>query len=121
MTSDFRLPASDFEKQKKQTAMNIIIKHIELIERIDQLIRMQATGSPGALASKLGISRTQVYRLIDIMKDLNAPVEYNIGIQSFVYAEMVRFKFGFEQEELNEEEAKSIYGGKYFKKIQFLC
>ena len=58
--------------------MNIVIKHIELIERIDRLIRMEATGNPVTLASKLGISRAQTYRVIDIMKDLNAPISYDI-------------------------------------------
>ncbi|GAA4272869.1 hypothetical protein U6A24_06275 [Aquimarina gracilis] len=96
--------------------MNIVIKHIELIERIDQLIRLQATGSPGALASKLGISKTQVYRLIDIMKDLNAPIIYKIGLQSFIYEEEVRFRFGFVTKDLDAKEVRSIYGGNFIEK-----
>ncbi len=94
--------------------MNIIIKQIELIERIDQLIRLHATGSPVELASKLKISRAQTYRIIDIMKDLNAPIEYDFTIQSFVYVKEVGFKFGFYTKELNNLEIKSISGGKYF-------
>ena len=75
--------------------MNIIIKQIELIERIDQLIRLQATGPPEDLAYRLGISKTKLYRIINTMKTLNAPIEYDITIQSFVYAEAVGFTFGF--------------------------
>ncbi len=75
--------------------MNIIIKQIELIERIDQLIRLQATGTPEDLAYRLGISKTKLYRIINTMKTLNAPIEYDITIQSFVYAEAVGFTFGF--------------------------
>jgi predicted DNA-binding transcriptional regulator YafY len=75
--------------------MNSIIKQIELIERIDQLIRLQATGSPEELIFKLGISKTKLYRIINTMKSLNAPVEYDITLQSFVYAEPVDFTFGF--------------------------
>ncbi|WP_109852613.1 DNA-binding protein [Aquimarina sp. AU58] len=75
--------------------MNSIIKQIELIERIDQLIRLQATGSPEELSSKLGISKTKLYRIINTMKSLNAPIEYDITVQSFVYAELVDFTFGF--------------------------
>ena len=75
--------------------MNVIIKHIELMERIDQLIRLQATGNPLELASRLGISRTKLYRTLNTMKALNAPVEYDIALQSFVYAEAGGFKFGF--------------------------
>ena len=75
--------------------MNSIIKQIKLIERIDQLIRLQATGSPEELSSKLGISKTKLYRIINTMKSLNAPIEYDITVQSFVYAELVDFTFGF--------------------------
>jgi hypothetical protein len=75
--------------------MGIIIKHIEIIERIDQLIRLQATGSPEKFASRLGISKTKLYRVIDIMKQLNAPIQYDVAIQSFIYVEDVGFQFGF--------------------------
>ena len=75
--------------------MNIIIKQIELIERVDQLIRLQATGSPDDLAYRLGVSKTKLYRIINTMKSLGAPIEYDIAIQSFVYAEAVGFTFGF--------------------------
>ncbi len=81
--------------------MNVIIKQIELIDRIDQLIRMQATGNPIELASRLGISKTKLYRIINTMKALNAPVEYDIALESFVYAEAVGFKFGFFTKEVN--------------------
>lgn len=75
--------------------MNVTIKHIKLIERTDQLIRLQATGTPSELAYKLGISKTKLYRMINTMKSLNAPIEYNDRIQSFVYEKVVGFKFGF--------------------------
>jgi len=75
--------------------MNIIMKQIELIERIDQLVRMQATGSAEDLASRLNISKTKVYRAINTMRDLNAPVVYDMTIQSFVYENEVGFRFGF--------------------------
>ncbi|WP_128755371.1 HTH domain-containing protein [Aquimarina sediminis] len=93
--------------------MNIIIKHIELIERIDQLIRLQATGSPEKLASRLGISRAKVYRLIDTMKELNAPVAYDFACQSFIYTKNVHYRFGFIDSELDHNEIRSINGGSY--------
>ena len=98
---------------QKQIVMNIIIKHIELIERIDRLIHLQATGSPVELASKLKISRAQIYRIIDIMKELNAPIEYDFTIQSFVYAEHVNFRFGFYATDSNVGENKSVNGIRY--------
>ncbi|TSE03811.1 hypothetical protein [Aquimarina algiphila] len=75
--------------------MNLIIRHVEIMERIDQLIRLQATGSPEDCSARLGISKTKLYRIIGVMKNLNAPIEYDFSIQSYVYVEEVGFKFGF--------------------------
>ncbi|MEW7289741.1 hypothetical protein [Aquimarina sp. 2304DJ70-9] len=84
--------------------MNVIIKQIKLIERIDQLIRMQATGSPDELAYRLGISKTKLYRIIKVMKQLDAPIEYDFSIQSFVYEQAVGFTIGFFTRELPSNE-----------------
>ncbi len=75
--------------------MNIIIQQLTLIERVDQLIRMQATGTPIELASRLRISKTKLYRIINTMKALNAPVVYDVALQSYIYEEAVGFRFGF--------------------------
>ena len=75
--------------------MNIIIKQIKLIERIDKLVRLQATGTPDQFATKLGISKTKLYRIIKTMKGLNAPLKYNPSKQSFVYNKPVSFNCGF--------------------------
>ena len=75
--------------------MHTVIKHIELIKRIDQLIRLQATGTSETLACRLNISRTKLYRLLDMMKSLNAPIHYDPTLQSFVYTEPVGFQIGF--------------------------
>lgn len=83
--------------------MSAIIKQIELIKRMDQLIRIQATGTPVALAIKLGISKTKVYRLIHIMRALDAPIEYSYAAQSFVYEEEVKFRFGFVSKGFNQK------------------
>ncbi|EZH74896.1 hypothetical protein ATO12_09150 [Aquimarina atlantica] len=101
--------------------MNIIIKQIEMIERIDRLIRLQATGTPVELASRLGMSRAQTYRIIDIMKELNAPITYDFTIQSFVYEESVGFKFGFYTKELDATEIRSVSGGNSFERLQYLA
>ncbi|TSE08130.1 HTH domain-containing protein [Aquimarina algiphila] len=75
--------------------MSTLIKQIEFIEYLDQLIRLKATGTPEALAYRLGVSKTKVYRLINIIRELNAPIEYDFSIQSYVYETEVSFKFGF--------------------------
>lgn len=91
--------------------MNKLLQQIELIERIDQLIRLQATGNPNEFARNMDISKASLYRLIDTMKELGAPIEYNITTRSFVYAGHVNFLCGFYLKELSQSEAKKINGG----------
>ncbi|KZS39570.1 hypothetical protein AWE51_07910 [Aquimarina aggregata] len=90
--------------------MNILIKQIELIDRIDQLIRLQATGTPESLAHRLGVSKTKLYRIINIMKDLNAPILYDVAIQSFVYEAAVGFQFGFYDKETSTRGVNPFVG-----------
>ncbi|PKV48447.1 hypothetical protein ATE84_0446 [Aquimarina sp. MAR_2010_214] len=75
--------------------MKIITKYIKIIERMDQLIRLQATGPPEDFASRLCLSKTKFYRMLKLMKKLDAPIIYDIDIKSFVYEEPVGFSFGF--------------------------
>ncbi|TSE10104.1 MULTISPECIES: HTH domain-containing protein [Aquimarina] len=101
--------------------MTTILKQIELIERIDQLIRMEATGTAIDLANRLGVSRATLYRIIEMMKELNAPIEYDFTVQSFVYAEAVGFRFGFYVKDLPFNEMRSVSGGNSFQKLHFLA
>ncbi len=75
--------------------MRIILKQLELIERVDQLIRLQATGSATEFASKLAISKTSLYRVFRIMKTLNGAIVYDTVLQSYRYVEEVQFSCGF--------------------------
>ncbi|PKV50836.1 hypothetical protein ATE84_2903 [Aquimarina sp. MAR_2010_214] len=75
-----------------------LIKQLRLIERVDQLTRLKATGTPNKLASRLEISKTTLYRLITAMRDMDAPICYDDKLQSFVYEEKVAFTFGFHSE-----------------------
>ncbi len=90
--------------------MNVIIKHVELMNRIDQLIRLKATGNPVELAERLEISKTKLYRIINIMKELNAPLEYDIVEHSYIYVKDVGFKFGFFIKERGTKELRSSAG-----------
>ncbi len=75
--------------------MNTLLKQIRIIQRVDQLIRLQATGTASALALKLGISKTSLYRIFKTMKALDAPVVYDPLQQRYRYLEDVRFNCGF--------------------------
>lgn len=58
---------------------------IEVVKRIDQLIRIKATGTSRELAKRLGISKTTVYEIIEIMKFMGADIDYCNKQRSFFY------------------------------------
>lgn len=72
-----------------------MIKQIERIDWLHNLIRLKATGSPKECARKLKISERQLYRLIDLMKELGAPVYFDIHCEAYCYEYEVEWSFGF--------------------------
>jgi hypothetical protein len=86
---------------------------LNLIERVDQLIRLKATGTADDLAKKLGISRRNVYLIIDVMKSMDAPILYDIYKKIFYYEYDCELSIGFiEKEKIKGGEAKFL---NYFK------
>ncbi len=69
------------------------------LQRIDQLIRLKATRSPKSFACRLGISEATLYRDIEYMKQLGAPICFDSYRDSYVYTQAGRFLMGFVEEE----------------------
>jgi len=90
-----------------------VIDKLYQIERIDNLIRRKATGSPKDLASRLGVSERTIYDCIDLMKSMDAPIYYCRHSQSYCYDNPVRFSFGFESP---RSQTQSIFGGSRFNR-----
>ena len=95
----------------------VIVK--ELIDRIDQLIRLRATGNPHEFAEKLEISDRQVYRLINCLKEIGCPVVYDKILGSYKYEIEGTLKFSFcprttetkDTQNLDKTDLKKIKGG----------
>lgn len=98
--------------------MNKLLQQIELIERIDQLIRLKATGTPNNFARRLSISDASLYRLIETLKEMGAPIEFSVIRQSYIYSSEVNFMCGFFLTELSRNEIQKVNGG--FQNLAFL-
>ena len=72
-----------------------ILKAKENIERLDQLIRLKATGSPKELAVLMNCSERNMYRMINQLKELGAPIAYDQHIQSYYYEKDCTLYFDF--------------------------
>ena len=86
-----------------------LLKQINRIEQIDQLIRLKATGTPQELAKRLSISRSTLYNILDFMKSQGVEIYYSPTNQSFCYEKKVHFYFGFSLEKVR---LRRIIGGK---------
>lgn len=97
-----------------------LTQQIAVLERIDQLIRLKGTGRPKQLAERLEVSESTVFRMIETMKELNAPICYDLSRQSYVYTETTSFKCGFYMEELDAIAERNLSGGHYFNNMRRL-
>jgi hypothetical protein len=86
-----------------------IFDHIQLVQRLDRLIRLKATGTPQTLGNKLKLSERQARRIIDDMKGLGLPISYCKQQQSYFYESEVFMKF--EIVAIMGDEKKKIIGG----------
>lgn len=85
-----------------------LIEQIKRIERVDQMIRMRATGPPEKLAEQLGISRRTLFNILDFMKNQGAEIGYSQEKKSYYYKTKVYFHFGFSK---NKLDLNGIKGG----------
>jgi predicted DNA-binding transcriptional regulator YafY len=72
-------------------------KDLNIISRIDFLVRTRRTGSAMDLSHRLGISRRKLYRVIADMKDLGAPISWSKFYSSYVYDEPGRLEISFKK------------------------
>jgi hypothetical protein len=89
-------------------------KFVDLItlDRLDNLIRMQATGTPIALAERLKMSRSSLFELISFLRDgMQAPIRYCKYRISYVYDYPPKFYLGFEKDKLYSKEQCNVSGG----------
>lgn len=71
------------------------LEKIQVIERVDCLIRRSATGAPKELAVRLSVSERTVYDLINIMKKMDAPIYFCASKNSYRYQYDVELAVGF--------------------------
>ena len=90
------------------------LKFIERIERLHLLIRRRGTGTPKELARRLALSEATVYKYINTLKALGAPVVYDVGRQSYVYEKPCTLALRYDVEELGEGEMEYAQAGRAF-------
>ncbi len=72
--------------------MKKFFQQLSQLERLDGLIRRKSTGSPQALALRLGVSERTVYNLMDALRSVGADIEFCKISNSYCYKRSFSFK-----------------------------
>ena len=92
------------------------IDNKEKLERLDQLIRLKATGSPDELARKFNSSKRTICRVIKDLKEIGCPIYFSKEHNSYCYKYSGKLLIKFET--LDNSELHKVKGGFFLKKIQ---
>ncbi len=76
-----------------------LIEQLQLLERLDQLFRLKATGTPAQLAARIGLSERQLYRLIQELKEIGFPIEYCKQRRCYYYTMKIQLRFELQVDE----------------------
>lgn len=88
-----------------------LFEYLDRISMMHKLVSRQCTGSPEELASRLGVSRTTLYELIDELRSRGAPIVYSKSAKTFFYSQPYDIAITCTLKPLTYFEAKETVGG----------
>ena len=89
----------------------ILFKQIELLQKMHKLIDLSHTGPPERLAKRLGISERRLYKLIEELKDIGAPIDYSRRDETYYYTKTIQAFIACSFRCLSDEEKENISAG----------
>jgi predicted DNA-binding transcriptional regulator YafY len=70
-----------------------LLKYIDRLKRMDDLIHRRATGTPDEFATKLNISKSTLMINLKELKEMGAEIKYNATEQTYYYIRRLPLKF----------------------------
>ena len=92
------------------------LEKIELLERLDGLIKRKATGTPTQLAKRVNLSKRTLHDVLGVMESMGAPIQYDLSRRTYFYKYNVNFTIGFISD--SHVDTSQISGG-YFSCIDY--
>src|SRR5690606_3851184 len=96
------------------------LKNLERLQQLHQRIVQENTGTPKELANYMNISERSLYKLIEQLKDLTAPICYNRCSNTYFYEGDFELKINISVTALSNNEIIQVFGGSYFLKKNIL-
>ncbi len=90
--------------------MDFLLKKDEF-ERLDQLIRLEATGNPSVLAAKFNTTERTIYRIINKLKEVGCPIYYNKIKSSYCYKFDGKLVIKFQMYTIENIQLNNLKGG----------
>jgi DNA-binding NtrC family response regulator len=90
------IPGNNIRESPLRRSISMTFKeHIEMLERMKHIIRLQATGNPKEFAAKLNISESTLFRLLRELKDMGYKIEFNPYKNSYCYYNSKGHRMGY--------------------------
>lgn len=88
-----------------------IFMYIDRLNLLHKLIMQKRTGTPDELASRLRISSSRLYCILDEMKGYDAPIAYCRQLRTYYYTSPFELSISVEIKALEYNEIRKISGG----------
>jgi predicted DNA-binding transcriptional regulator YafY len=90
------------------------------LEKAHQLIKLGVTGTPKEFSSKMNMSQRSLFRLLDQLKEIEAPICYDKKSFTYYYCSHFEFILNYKIEVLKDEELVKIFAGVLVNKFNSL-
>lgn len=98
--------------------MDMTIDALDRLKRINEMIKLESTGNPKEFSKQLGLSESHLYRCLNEIKDMGAPVKYSKRKNSYYYSKPFEIKVSYSIELISNEECSQIYAGFCLNNLQ---
>ena len=95
-------------------------EQLERLKRMNRLIKEERTGSPQEFAKRLGVSKSHLYRCIEEVRELGAPIRFCRTRQTYFYKNEFELKVSYSVQLISEQMTKKIAGGYHLKNTSLL-
>jgi len=101
------------------------LKQLERLRKVHKLIKLENTGTPGELAQKLRISTRQTYLVLEELKEMDAPIQFNRRTGTYYYEYEYELTINISIQVLAHDKLMSIYAGRgvsnFIQSLQGSC
>ena len=74
---------------------------LERYKKMDKMIKRRNTGTPHEFATKLGISKSQLFNHLDYFRKKGAEITYNKTLETYIYIKPVELTAEFSIRPIN--------------------